>query len=124
VLRGAFLKHVLHDRDDGAFERLRSWRQSHTIDALCTQNIDAIEFGQVFRRERLRWAKDHVPGVVNHNRRRFRGLVPENALGGTPKTTLFLYQKNAAYTLVSSPGFGNWLTGDAVVSTNIDSAQG
>ena len=46
------------------------------------------------------------------------------ALGGTPKTTLFLYQKNTAYTLVSSPGFGNSLTGDAVVSTNVDSAQG
>jgi len=46
------------------------------------------------------------------------------SLGGTPKTTLFLYQPNTAYTLVSSPGFGNSLTGDAVVSTNIDSAQG
>jgi Bacterial Ig-like domain (group 3) len=46
------------------------------------------------------------------------------ALGGTPKTTLFLFQKNTAYTLVSSPGFGDSLSGDAVVSTNVDSAQG
>ena len=42
-------------------------RQSHTIDALRTQNIDVIELGQLFWREPLRWAKDHVPGVVNHN---------------------------------------------------------
>jgi hypothetical protein len=42
-------------------------RQRRAIDPLCAKHIDIVKFGKLLRRERLSWAKRHMPGVVNDN---------------------------------------------------------
>ena len=41
--------------------------ESRTINALCAQNIDVVEFGKLFRCECFCWTKDHMSGIMDHN---------------------------------------------------------